>query len=118
MRQSPPIACGATLEQKLYHYGDQGSKYISQTQFEGMLFQNKTDLSDYIPLNRIAGFAFMTTKVKKKKIVQVLQRIYERAQMREKIEKDSLEHIGKYFLSRGYKGRKDIYKLFNHFNTD
>ena len=34
-----------------------------------MLFQNKTDLSDYIPLNRIAGFAFMTTKVKKKKIV-------------------------------------------------
>ena len=38
--------------------------------------------------------------------------------MREKIEKDSLEHIGKYFLSRGYKGRKDIYKLFNHFNTD
>ena len=22
---------GATLEQKLYHYGDQGSKYISQT---------------------------------------------------------------------------------------
>ena len=38
--------------------------------------------------------------------------------MREKIEKDSLEHIGKYFLARGYKGRKDIYKLFNHFNTD
>ena len=83
-----------------------------------MLFQNKTDLSDYIPLNRIAGFAFMTTKVKKKRIAEVLQRIYERAQMREKIEKDSLEHIGKYFLSRGYKGRKDIYKLFNHFNTD
>ena len=59
----------------------------------------------------------MTTKVKKKRIAEVLQRIYERAQMREKIEKDSLEHIGKYFLSRGYKGRKDIAKISRQNST-
>ena len=108
---------GATLEQKLYKYGDP-SHYISQSQYEGMLKQHKTDASDYLPLNRIAGYTFMTTKVKKQKITTLLQRVYDRGQMREKIEKDSMQLISKYFFQRGYKGKKDIYKLFNHFNSD
>lgn len=92
---------GATLEQKLYKYGDP-SHYISQSQYEGMLKQHKTDASDYLPLNRIAGYTFMTTKVKKQKITTLLQRVYDRGQMREKIEKDSMQLISKYFFQRGY----------------
>ena len=83
-----------------------------------MLAIHKTEVSDFIPLNRIAGFTFMTTKVKKTKVATLYARILERGQMKEKIEREALEHIGKYFHQRGYKGRKDIYKLFNHFNSD
>ena len=60
----------------------------------------------------------MTTKVKKTKVATLYARILERGHMKEKIEREALEHIGKYFHQRGYKGKKDIYKLFNHFNSD
>lgn len=64
----------ASLEQKLQRYGDLNG-YINQTQFDGMLKQHDTAMTDYIRLNRIAGFAHLKTQVKKMKIADVMYRI-------------------------------------------
>ena len=48
----------ASLEQKLERIGDT-NKYINKTQFDGLLKAHDTAVTDYIRMNRIAGFAFM-----------------------------------------------------------
>ena len=50
---------GASLEQKLEKYGDP-NKWISQSQFTGMLKHLNTPLSDYTALYRVVGFAHQT----------------------------------------------------------
>ena len=75
----------ASLEQKLERYGDL-NKYINQTQFNGLLKAHDTAATDYIRMNRIAGFAHMQGDVKKKKITEVMFRINDRAAMKERIE--------------------------------
>ena len=49
---------GADLERKLTEYAD-ANKYIMQSQYEGMLKAHDTEVSDFLPLNRIAGFTFI-----------------------------------------------------------
>ena len=70
--------------------------------------------TDYIRMNRIAGFAHMTTDVKKKKIADVMYRIRDRAAMKERIEEQTLVHIATYMDKRGF----DLNRLFNYINTD
>lgn len=45
-----------------------------------------TATTDYIRMNRIAYFAHMQTDVKKMKIAKVMERINDRAAMKERIE--------------------------------
>ena len=91
----------ASLEQKLERYGDL-NKYINQTQFNGLLKAHDTAVTDYIRMNRIAGFAHMAGDVKKKKISEVMFRINERAAMKERIEQQTLTHIATYLDKQGY----------------
>ena len=103
----------ASLEQKLEVLGDR-NKYISQTQFNGLLKLHDTLTTDYIRMNRIAGFAHMKTDVKKKKIAEVMYRINDRAAMRERVEEDTLTHIATYMDKKGF----DLNGLFRYFNSD
>lgn len=103
----------ATLDQKLHTYGDL-NKYINQTQFNGLLKAHGTEVTDYIRMNRIAGFAHMQGDVKKKKISEVLYRINDRAAMKERIEERTLTHIANYIDKQEY----TIAQLFRRFNTD
>ena len=61
-----------------------------------MLAAHNTDVNDILPLNRIAGFTFMTEKVKKTKVATIMARVNERAARREQVERDSLMHIAQY----------------------
>jgi len=47
-------------------------------------------------MSRIAGFAHMTGKVKKKKVIEVMRRINDRAAMSERIKDETLKHIAIY----------------------
>ena len=63
------------------------SGYINQTQFNHLLKMHETEATDYIRMNRIAGFAHMpANSVKKKKVAEVIFRINDRAAMKERIE--------------------------------
>ena len=104
----------ASLEQKLYKYGDPLSKYISMTQFNGMLKFHDTLATDYIRMNRIAGFAHMPGDVKKKKVAEVMYRINDRAAMKERVEEKTMVHIATYIDKQDY----TIEQLFKRFNTD
>lgn len=73
-----------------------------------------TAATDYIRMNRIAGFAHMQGDVKKKKITEVMFRINDRAAMKERIEEQTLTHIAVYLDKQGY----DLNALFRRFNTD
>lgn len=87
---------------------------MNQTQFNGMLKAHDTPNTDYIRMNRIAGFAHMKGDVKKKKIGEIMFRINERGAMRERIEEQTLTHIAVYIDKQEY----TIAQLFNRFNTD
>ena len=102
---------GATLEQKLLKYADT-SRYISQAQFEGMLVQHQTLVSDFLPLNRIAGFAFMNSGVKKDKVANIMYRVNNRGAMREKVEEEALQLIAKYLDKK----ECTLKQLFDQFN--
>lgn len=71
-------------------------------------------MTDYIRMNRIAGFAHMQGDVKKKKISEILYRINDRAAMKERIEERTLTHIANYIDKQEY----TIAQLFRRFNTD
>ena len=73
-----------------------------------------TAVTDYIRMNRIAGFAFMQGHAKKKKVAEVMYRINDRAAMKERIEDQTLTHIALYLDKQGY----DLNALFKRFNTD
>lgn len=79
-----------------------------------MLKAHDTPNTDYIRMNRIAGFAHMKGDVKKKKIGEIMFRINERGAMRERIEEQTLTHIAVYIDKQEY----TIAQLFNRFNTD
>ena len=85
----------ASLEDKLNTYCD-GFNYINKTQFDGMLKFHDTALLDYIRMNRIAGFAWLKTDVKKMKVADVMYRINNRAAMKEHHEEKVLRHIAIY----------------------
>lgn len=91
----------ADLGMKLEQYGDV-NKYINQTQFNGMLKAHDTPATDYIRMNRIAGFAHMQGEVKKKKVAEVMFRINDRAAMKERIEEQTLIHIATYMDKQQY----------------
>ena len=85
----------ASLEEKLNTYCD-GFNYINKTQFDGMLKYHDTAVTDYIRMNRIAGFAHLKTDVKKMKVADVMYRINNRAAMKEQNEDKTLRHIAIY----------------------
>ena len=103
----------ATLEQKLDKYAGVND-YMSQKQWHQLLEYHKTLATDYIRLDRIAGFAFMTTDVKKQKVAEIMRRINGRAAMTERIQEQTLIHIATYMDKQEY----DINALFRRFNTD
>ena len=73
------------------------------------------DVSDFNPLNRIAGFAFMPPgTVKKDKVANIMFRVNERGAMREKVEEEALQLIAKYLDKKGY----TLKQLFDQFNAE
>lgn len=103
----------ASLEDKLNTYCD-GFNYINKTQFDGMLKFHDTALLDYIRMNRIAGFAWLKTDVKKMKVADVMYRINNRAAMKEHHEEKVLRHIAIYIDKQDW----TIERLFDFYNVD
>jgi len=65
-----------------------------------MLKQVGVLASDYLPLQRIAGYTEMQGNVKNIKVETIMTRINDRGAMRKRIEEDTLSHIAKYILKR------------------
>jgi Ca2+-binding EF-hand superfamily protein len=71
--------------------------------------------TDYLPLQRIAGYTEMQGNVKSKKVAEIMARINDRGAMRKRIEEETMTHIARYIAKRP---DLTVDKLFDRFETD
>ena len=88
---------------------------LSQAQFDKMLASIGVDNTDYLPLQRVAGYTEMTGNTKQIKVSQIMAKVNDRSAMRKKIEEDTMKHIAAYIAK---KPGCTIESLFNEFETD
>jgi hypothetical protein len=58
------------------------------------------EATDYLPLQRIAGYTEMQGNVKNIKVSTIMARINDRAGMRKRIEEETMRHIATYINKR------------------
>lgn len=58
------------------------------------------EATDYLPLQRIAGYTEMQGNVKNIKVSTIMTRINDRAGMRKRIEEETMRHIATYINKR------------------
>ncbi len=80
-----------------------------------MLSSVGVDHTDYLPLQRVAGYTEITGNLKQLKVSEIMTKVNNRSTMRKKIEEDTMKHIAAYIAK---KPGCTIESLFNEFETD
>lgn len=87
--------------QALKQYCDMAGK-ITNAQYESMLAKYNCPQVDYLPLNRVAGFAAMKEDVKVQSVNTILSRVEDRDAMLDMFEHVTMDHIAQWMDRQEY----------------